>query len=240
MGAQTQGRHVHDLEPNFEFISPERVYTPKPDISTANVPVSTVSAEVSTASPEVNNAAKSLVYIRRSATKRKDKGKAIMKEAEPVQKKTKLQLEQERLRSEGDKTVPELTTRSSKRVAEVELDREGSKKQKTNEASRSVQEQPKEEETELPQEDLQQMMMVILVEEVYVEALHVKYPIIDWEVYSKDIRKYWKIIRVGNHIEAYQTFNDMLKKFDRDDVTPPKFQQRSGIPLGVLLHNTQR
>ncbi|GJW81651.1 hypothetical protein Tco_0145626 [Tanacetum coccineum] len=24
------------------------------------------------------------------------------------------------------------------------------------------------------------------------------------------------------------------------DVTPPKFQQRSGIPLGVLLHNTQR
>ncbi|GKG48664.1 hypothetical protein Tco_0512811, partial [Tanacetum coccineum] len=33
----------------------------------------------------------------RSASKRKDKGKAIMKEAEPVQKKTKLQLEQERL-----------------------------------------------------------------------------------------------------------------------------------------------
>ncbi|GKA81350.1 hypothetical protein Tco_0788042 [Tanacetum coccineum] len=33
------------------------------------------------------------------------------------------------------------------------------------------------------------------VEEVYVEALQVKYPIIDWEVYSEDIRKYWKIIR---------------------------------------------
>ncbi|GKE56332.1 hypothetical protein Tco_1495517, partial [Tanacetum coccineum] len=52
--------------------------------------------------------------------------------------------------SEGDKTVHELTT------------------------GRSVQEQPEEEETELPQEDLQQMMMVVPVEEVYVEALEVK------------------------------------------------------------------
>ncbi|GJW24082.1 hypothetical protein Tco_0037893 [Tanacetum coccineum] len=72
-------------------------YTAEPDISTDNVPVSTASAEVSTANPEVKTAVESLVYIRRSAAKRKDKGKAIMKEAEPVQKKTKLQLEQERL-----------------------------------------------------------------------------------------------------------------------------------------------
>ncbi|GJX32739.1 hypothetical protein Tco_0242594 [Tanacetum coccineum] len=93
-----------------------------------------------------------------------------------------------RIESEGDKTVLELTTGSSKRVAEVELDHEGSKKQKTNKASRSVQEQPEEEETKLPQEDLQQMMMVVPVEEVYVEALQVKYPIIDWEVYFEDTR----------------------------------------------------
>ncbi|GJY37779.1 putative ribonuclease H-like domain-containing protein, partial [Tanacetum coccineum] len=38
--------------------------------------------------PEVKTAAESLVYIRRSASERKDKGKAIMKEAEPVKKKT--------------------------------------------------------------------------------------------------------------------------------------------------------
>ncbi|GKA21236.1 hypothetical protein Tco_0701225 [Tanacetum coccineum] len=98
MSAQTQGRHEHDFEESdFEFIAPEEDYTAEPDISTANVPVSTAGAEVSTASPEVKTAAESLVYIRRSAAKRKDKGKAIMKEAEPVQKKTKLQLEQERL-----------------------------------------------------------------------------------------------------------------------------------------------
>ncbi|GJW60670.1 hypothetical protein Tco_0110005 [Tanacetum coccineum] len=82
--------------------------------------------------------------------------------------------------SEGDKTDPELTIGSSKRVAEVKLDHEGSKKQNTNEASGSVQEQPKEE-RELTQEDLQQTMIVVPVEEVYVEALHVKYPIIDME-----------------------------------------------------------
>ncbi|GJT08955.1 hypothetical protein Tco_0843417 [Tanacetum coccineum] len=84
------------------------------------------------------------------------------------------------IESEGDKIVPELTTGSLKRDAEVELDHK--------------------------------------VEEVYVEALQVKYPIIDWEIYSEDTRRYWRIIRVGNHTEAYQTFDDMLKKFDRDDL----------------------
>ncbi|GKF29555.1 hypothetical protein Tco_0095897 [Tanacetum coccineum] len=47
-----------------------------------------------------------------------------------------------------------LEVRSSKRAAEAELDHEGSKRQKTNEASGSIQEQPKEEEKELSQEDL--------------------------------------------------------------------------------------
>ncbi|GJR46780.1 hypothetical protein Tco_1314883 [Tanacetum coccineum] len=62
------------------------------------------------------------------------------------------------------------------------------------------------------------MMMVVPVEEVYIKALHVKYQIIYWEIYSEDTRRYWRIIRVGNHTKAYQTFDDMLKKFDRDDL----------------------
>ncbi|GJR87759.1 hypothetical protein Tco_0211770 [Tanacetum coccineum] len=91
---------------------------------------------------------------------------------------------------------------------------------RTREASGSVQEQTCEEPKaeELSQEHLHQMIMVILVEEVYVEALQVKYPIIDWEIYSEDTRKYWKIIRVGGNTKAYQNFNDMLKKFDKDDL----------------------
>nr|GEW18817.1 hypothetical protein [Tanacetum cinerariifolium] len=76
---------------------------------------------------------------------------------------------------------------SSKRAAKAKLDYEGSKRQKTNEASGSVQEQPDEKENELSQEYLQQMMMV-------------------------------KIISVGNHTEAYQFFDDMLKAFDMDDL----------------------
>ncbi|GJV22631.1 hypothetical protein Tco_1375326 [Tanacetum coccineum] len=128
------------------------------------------------------------------------------------------------IESESDKTVPELTTRSSKRGAEVELDHEGSKKQKTNEASRSVQEQSEEKETKLSQEDLQQMMMVVLVEDVYVEALHVKYPIIDWEIYSEDTRRYWRIIR-------------RLFEPDTDDILW-KLQRYMHDPLTWRLYDT--
>ncbi|GKC16302.1 hypothetical protein Tco_1013084 [Tanacetum coccineum] len=78
--------------------------------------------------------------------------------------------------------------------------------------------QSTEKEKELSEEELQKLLVVVLVEEVYVEALHVKYPIIDWEVYFGDIRRYWRIIRFGNHTEAYQIFAEMLKKFDRDDL----------------------
>ncbi|GKE14783.1 hypothetical protein Tco_1422360 [Tanacetum coccineum] len=80
---QTQERQEYDLEPDFEFTAPEEVYIVKPDISTAGA--------------EVSTAVESLVYIRRSAIKRKDKGKAIVEESEPTQTKTKIQQEQERL-----------------------------------------------------------------------------------------------------------------------------------------------
>ncbi|GKF18468.1 hypothetical protein Tco_0063386 [Tanacetum coccineum] len=102
----------------------------------------------------------------------------------------------------------------TKRVG-INLQEESSKRQKTREVTEPT-EEPKA--YELSQEDLQQMMMVVPVEEVCVEALQIKYPIINWEVYTEDSRKYWKIIRVGNHTEAYQFFKDMLKVFDKDDL----------------------
>ncbi|GJR09638.1 hypothetical protein Tco_0792290 [Tanacetum coccineum] len=80
----------------------------------------------------------------------------------------------------------------SKRAAEAELDHEGSKRQKANKSPGSVQEQPEEEKKELSQEDLQQMIMVVPVEEVYVEALQVKYPIIDWE---DDLVMLWNLVK---------------------------------------------
>ncbi|GJZ13786.1 hypothetical protein Tco_0549016 [Tanacetum coccineum] len=299
---RTHGRHEYDLEPDFDFTAPEEVYIAEPDISTANVPVSTAGAEVSTASPEVKTATKSLVYIRRSATKRKDKGKAIMKEAEPVQKKTKLQLEQERfgykealrlqeqldeeerqriarklqaeergkfsevenarllveminerkrlfaqqraeqrrnkpmtkaqqrtymynyiknmgshtlqqlkklsfdeikelfettmkrvkdfVPMESDRLVPKISPGNSKRTAEIELEHEGSKRKKTNE------EKSAKEEKELSEEKLQKLMMIVQVEEIYVEALQFKYPIIDWEKFNRDdLDKLWSLVK---------------------------------------------
>lgn len=44
-------------------------------------------------------------------------------------------------------------------------------------------------------------MMVIIPENV--EAIQAKYPIIDWEIYTDDIGKFLKIIRVHDHSEVY-------------------------------------
>ncbi|GJZ52991.1 hypothetical protein Tco_0607876 [Tanacetum coccineum] len=101
--AETQGRTSADTEILLDQEEPtELVEDPgsgekgEKEISSAEVLVSTAIAilVVSTAIPERQ------VYIRRSAEKRKDKGKAIMVDDESVQKKTKKQLEQERLRYE--------------------------------------------------------------------------------------------------------------------------------------------
>nr|GEV77665.1 hypothetical protein [Tanacetum cinerariifolium] len=51
-----------------------------------------------------------------------------------------------------------------------------------------------------------------------VKQAAVKYPIIDWEIHSEGSRTYWKIIRVVRITEAYQSFEDMLKGFDREDL----------------------
>nr|GEY26051.1 hypothetical protein [Tanacetum cinerariifolium] len=66
--------------------------------------------------------------------------------------------------------------------------------------------------------DLKEMMQLVPVEEVYVEALQVKHPIIDWEIHSEGQRNYWKIIRLGGSIAVYQFFVDMLKHIDREDL----------------------
>ncbi|GJZ60037.1 hypothetical protein Tco_0615853 [Tanacetum coccineum] len=94
------------------------------------------------------------------------------------------------------------------------------KRQRTEEVSESVQEQTDEEPKtdELSQEQLNQMVIIVQDEGMNVEALQTKYPIIGWEVYSDDTMQFWKIIRVGNHTEIYQVFEDMLKNFDRDDL----------------------
>nr|GEY42845.1 hypothetical protein [Tanacetum cinerariifolium] len=62
------------------------------------------------------------------------------------------------------------------------------------------------------------MMQLVPIEEVYVQALQVKHPIIDWKVHIKGQRSYWKIIRLGGSSACYQFFVDLLKCLDREDL----------------------
>nr|GEU55465.1 putative reverse transcriptase domain-containing protein [Tanacetum cinerariifolium] len=71
---------------------------------------------------------------------------------------------------------------------------------------------------EIPEEKIKEMMQLIPIEEVYVEALQVKHPIIDWKVHKEGQRSYWKIIRVGGSSACYQFFVDLLKHLDREDL----------------------
>nr|GEX05378.1 reverse transcriptase domain-containing protein [Tanacetum cinerariifolium] len=103
--------------------------------------------------------------------------------------------------------VPMASKEEGERVKRIglRLEQESDKKIKTSE--------------EVSEEDLKAMMQLVLVEEVYIEVLQVKHPIIDWEIYSEGQRNYWKIIRLGGHVTVYQFFVDMLKHFDREDLT---------------------
>nr|GEX75042.1 ribonuclease H-like domain-containing protein [Tanacetum cinerariifolium] len=86
----------------------------------------------------------------------------------------------------------------------LKIDQRSSKRMKTSE--------------DVSEEDLKGMMQLVPLEEVYVEALQVKHPIIDWEIHSEGKGEYWKIIRLGGYTVVYQFFVDMLKQFDREDL----------------------
>ncbi|GKE43922.1 hypothetical protein Tco_1471206 [Tanacetum coccineum] len=74
---------------------------------------------------------------------------------------------------------------SSKKRPRAEPDEESVKRQKIGETLGSGEGQSAEKEKELSEEELHKLLVVVPVEELYVEALQVKYPIIDWEVYSE-------------------------------------------------------
>nr|GEU88921.1 hypothetical protein [Tanacetum cinerariifolium] len=63
--------------------------------------------------------------------------------------------------------------------------------------SHSTQDSPTHDPKEISEEDVKNMLEIVLLSEFKVEALQVKYPLIDWEIHSEGSRSYWKIIRVG-------------------------------------------
>nr|GEW16327.1 hypothetical protein [Tanacetum cinerariifolium] len=95
-----------------------------------------------------------------------------------------------------DKNVEEP---QKKRVAEETLLQDSFKKLKVVEvsSSESTQDIPTNDPKEISEEDVQNMLEIVPVNEFKAEALHVKYPLIDWEIHSEGSRSYWKIIRAG-------------------------------------------
>nr|GEZ33995.1 hypothetical protein [Tanacetum cinerariifolium] len=89
--------------------------------------------------------------------------------------------------------VPMSSKEEAERVKRkgLKLDQGSSKRMKTSE--------------DVSEEKLKEMMQLVPLEEVYVEAMQVKHPIIAWEIYSEGNREYWKIIRLGGHTTVYQT-----------------------------------
>ncbi|GJU36897.1 putative ribonuclease H-like domain-containing protein, partial [Tanacetum coccineum] len=88
-----QGRKISDIDtdPTISLVQPRQDMEYNFDVKTAEG-FTTASASISTVSPprvstaEDISGAETLVYIRRSASKAKDKGKAIMQESEPPKK----------------------------------------------------------------------------------------------------------------------------------------------------------
>nr|GFA36391.1 hypothetical protein [Tanacetum cinerariifolium] len=96
----------------------------------------------------------------------------------------------------------------------LNLEQEQVKKQKSSEEAPKF----KTSTEEFTEEKIKEMMQLVPVEDVYVQALQVKHPIIDWKVHTEGQRSYWQIIRLGGRSACYQFFVDLLKQLDKEDL----------------------
>nr|GEW40749.1 hypothetical protein [Tanacetum cinerariifolium] len=70
----------------------------------------------------------------------------------------------------------------------LRLERESVKKLKTSEEVKATE--------EVPKEKVKEMMQLVPVEEVYVKALQVKHPIIDWKHFDReDLNQLWGLVK---------------------------------------------
>ncbi|GJV23824.1 hypothetical protein Tco_1376519 [Tanacetum coccineum] len=83
---ETREKNSADTEVLLEETTPTELIEDLRSGEKGEKEISIAGAEVSTASHDVSTAAAALVYIRRGASKAKDKGKAIMQEPEPQKK----------------------------------------------------------------------------------------------------------------------------------------------------------
>nr|GFA31546.1 hypothetical protein [Tanacetum cinerariifolium] len=95
--------------------------------------------------------------------------------------------DQKQLRVEGLKEEAKRLKRKG-----LNLEQDHVKKQKSSEEAPEMEKSTE----EITEEKMKEMMQLVPVEDVYVQALQVKHPIIDWKVHTEGQRSYWKIIRV--------------------------------------------
>nr|GFA10259.1 reverse transcriptase domain-containing protein [Tanacetum cinerariifolium] len=196
-------------------------------IPTAGAEIPTGSDVVPTASPIFATATVVTPYKRR-------KGKEVMVESEtPKKQKVQEQIDTQAKDFKGMtfeevkakfnsvcKQIEDFTPVGSKEEAErikrkgINLEQESAKKQKSSEEITKEAKSPE----EVTKEKIKEMMQLVPIEEVYVEALQVKHLIIDWEVHTEGQRAYWKITRLGGSSASYQFFTDLLKHLDREDL----------------------
>ncbi|GJS36434.1 hypothetical protein Tco_0534816 [Tanacetum coccineum] len=139
------------------------------------------------------------VYIRRSAEKRK--GKAIMKEDESIQKKTKKYHAQQNrssskaevrknmcmyLKNQGGYKQSHFKGMSYEDIRPI-FERPPAKRQKIGEVSGSIEEQSVGKEKEVSKEELKKLLVIVLVEEVYIEALQ--------RFDRDDLEKLWDLVK---------------------------------------------
>ncbi|GJY87865.1 hypothetical protein Tco_0502493 [Tanacetum coccineum] len=130
----------------------------------------------------------------------------------------------------------ELEVQRLKRASQEVLE-EYVKRQKTREASGLGEEQLADKEKKLSEEELQKLLVIVPVEEVYVEALQVKYPIIHWEIYSEDTRRSSTAEPTDDKEKALWVKLKRLFEPDNDD-TLWKLQRYMHDPLVWKLYDT--
>ncbi|GJY31702.1 hypothetical protein Tco_0415197 [Tanacetum coccineum] len=175
------------------------------EISTANISVSTASS-----TPEFSTTAENLVYIRRSAEKRKDKGKAIMKDDESLQEEFDRARQEQEVVAEADQAhdidwsdhvvlrYHAVQNRSFSKAEDSEIEKEvmkrpgfdfqqkSSKKRSRNDSDEdNAKKQKLEDDAE--KKELKDSINVVLRDDIVidVESLATKYPIVNWKTHAR-------------------------------------------------------
>ncbi|GJR88415.1 hypothetical protein Tco_0212426 [Tanacetum coccineum] len=145
---ETREKNSVDTEVLLEETTPTELIKDLGSSEKGEKEISAAGAEVSTISHDVSTAAAALVYIRRSASKAKDKGKAIMQEPEPLKKLKKrvhvqMSVDEELARKvQEEEQAKEMAEQEQERInfeAALELQRQLNEREEVpTEATRSL------------------------------------------------------------------------------------------------------